>query len=103
MERRLRCYAVIEIETGSFKPECAGKMSFCLSTVDARMRHKDDQPSVGIILCKSKNRLIAEYALRDLHKPIGVSAYKLTRSLPEKLKTELPTVNEIEKELGHDG
>ncbi|OIO06734.1 MAG: hypothetical protein AUJ52_11720 [Elusimicrobia bacterium CG1_02_63_36] len=99
---RLRCYVVIELKTGAFKPEYAGKMNFYLSAVDDRLRHKDDQPSVGIILCKSKNKLIAEYALRDAHKPIGVSAYKLTRSLPEKLKTKLPTVKEIEKELGRD-
>jgi len=97
---RLRCFVVIELKTGAFKPEYAGKMNFYLSAVDDRLRHKEDKPSVGIILCKSKNKLIAEYALRDAHKPIGVSAYKLTRSLPDKLKTKLPTVKEIEKELG---
>lgn len=100
---RLRCYVVIELKAGAFKPEYAGKMNFYLSAVDDRLRHKDDQPSVGIILCKSKNRLIAEYALRDTHKPIGVSAYKLTKALPEKLKGTLPTIKDLEAELGNAG
>lgn len=98
---RLRCYVVIELKTGAFKPEYAGKMNFTLSVVDNRLRHKDDHPSVGIILCKSKNRLIAEYALSDTHKPIGVSAYKLTKALPENLKGTLPTIKDLEAELGH--
>lgn len=97
---RLRCYVVIELKAGAFKPEHAGKMNFYLSAVDDHLRHKDDQPSVGIILCKSKNRLIAEYALRDTHKPIGVSAYKLTKALPEKLKGTLPTIKDLEAALG---
>lgn len=96
---RLRCYVVIELKTGAFKPEYAGKMNFYLSAVDDRLRHKDDQPSVGIILCKSKNHLIAEYALRDANKPIGVAAYKLTKALPEKLKGTLPSPEELEEEL----
>lgn len=98
---RLRCFVVIELKNGPFKPEYAGKMNFYLSAVDDRFRHKDDQPSVGMILCKSKNRLIAEYALRDAHKPIGVAAYKLTKALPEKLKGTLPTIKDLEAELGH--
>ncbi|HBL17871.1 MAG TPA: DUF1016 domain-containing protein [Elusimicrobia bacterium] len=96
---RLRCYVVVELKNGPFKPEYAGKMNFYLSAVDDRLRHKDDQPSVGMILCKSKNRMIAEYALRDTHKPIGVSAYKLTKALPDKLKGTLPTIKELESEL----
>jgi predicted nuclease of restriction endonuclease-like (RecB) superfamily len=96
---RLRCFVVIELKNTPFKPEYAGKMNFYLSAVDARLRHKDDQPSVGIILCKSRKRLIAEYALKDTHKPIGVSAYKLTKALPEKLKGTLPTIKELESEL----
>nr|MBI3612631.1 DUF1016 domain-containing protein [Nitrospirota bacterium] len=96
---RLRAYVVIELKAGAFKPEFAGKMSFYLSAVDDHLRHKDDQPSVGIILCKSKNRVIVEYALRDAPKPIGVSAYKLTKALPEKLKGTLPTIKELEAEL----
>lgn len=97
---RLRCYVVIELKNTPFKPEYAGKMSFYLSAVDDRLRHKDDQPSIGMILCKSHKKLIAEYALRDSHKPIGVSAYKLTKALPEKLKGTLPTIKDLEAELG---
>jgi len=96
---RLRCYVVIELKNTQFKPEYAGKMNFYLSAVDDRLRHKDDQPSVGIILCKSRKRLIAEYALKDTHKPIGVSTYKLIKVLPEKLKGTLPTIKELEEEL----
>ena len=96
---RLRCFVVIELKNTQFKPEYAGKMNFYLSAVDDRLRHKDDQPSVGIILCKSRKRLIVEYALKDTHKPIGVSAYKLSKALPEKLKGTLPTIKELEEEL----
>jgi len=101
---RLRCYVVIELKVGEFKPEYAGKMNFYLSAVDDLLRHKDDQPSIGIILCKAKNKVIVEYALRDTRKPIGVSGYKLTETLPRKLKSELPSVEELEtslKEAGH--
>jgi predicted nuclease of restriction endonuclease-like (RecB) superfamily len=97
---RLRCYVVIELKNTPFKPEYAGKMNFYLSAVDDHLRHKDDQPSIGMILCKSHKKLIAEYALRDSHKPIGVSAYKLTKALPENLKGTLPTIKDIEAELG---
>ena len=99
---RLRCYVVIELKNTPFKPEYAGKMSFYLSAVDDHLRHKDDQPSIGMILCKSHKKLIAEYALRDSHKPIGVSAYKLTKALPEKLKGTLPTIKDLEAELRDD-
>jgi len=97
---KLRCFVVIELKTGEFKPEYAGKMNFYLSAVDDRLRHPDDEPSIGIILCKSKNRVIVEYTLRDTSKPIGVSAYQLTRLLPEKMKGSLPTIEELEAELG---
>ncbi len=96
---RLRCYVVIELKNGPFKPEYAGKMNFYLSAVDDRLRHKDDNPSIGMILCRSRKKLIAEYALRDTQKPIGVSAYKLTKALPEKLRGTLPTIKDIEAEL----
>jgi len=99
---RLRCFVVIELKNTQFKPEYAGKMNFYLSAVDDRLRHKDDQPSVGIILCKSRKRLIAEYALKDTHKPIGVSAYKLLKTLPEKLKGALPAIKELEEELAKE-
>jgi hypothetical protein len=90
---------IIDLKTGSFKPEYAGKMNFYLAAVDDLLRHPDDNPSIGIILCKSKNKIIVEYALKDTSKPIGVSAYRLTRTLPEELKATLPGVEELEKEL----
>jgi len=96
---KLRCYVVIELKTGEFKPEYAGKMNFYLSAVDDLLRHPDDRPSIGIILCKSKNKVIVEYALRDTTKPIGVSSYRLTRALPEEIKSSLPSVEELEREL----
>ena len=96
---KLRCYVVIDLKTGEFKPEYAGKMNFYLSAVDDLLRHPDDKPSIGIILCKSKNKVIVEYALRDTTKPIGVSSYRLTRALPEELKESLPGVEELEREL----
>lgn len=99
---RLRCFVVIDLKMGEFQPEYAGKMNFYLSAVDDLLRHKDDQPSIGIILCKAKNKVIVEYALRDTRKPIGVSGYKLTESLPKKLQGKLPTVEELEKELRKD-
>lgn len=96
---KLRCYIVIDLKMREFQPEYAGKMNFYLSAVDDSLRHPDDEPSIGLILCKSKKRLIVEYALRDTSKPIGVSAYKLTKSLPKKLKGSLPTIKELETEL----
>lgn len=96
---RLRCFVVIELKVGEFQPEYAGKMNFYLSAVDDILRHKDDHPSIGIILCKAKNRVIAEYALRDTRKPIGVSGYKLTETLPKNLKGELPSIKELETSL----
>lgn len=99
---KLRCFVVVELKNGPFKPEYAGKMSFYLSAVDDRMRHTDDQSSVGIILCRSKNKLVAEYALRDVRKPIGVSAFRLTKALPAELKGTLPSVGELEDELGSE-
>ena len=96
---KLRCYIIIELKAGEFKPEYAGKLNFYLSAVDKILKHEDDKPSIGIILCKSKDRIIAEYALKDMSKPIGVSEYKIVHSIPEKLKTSLPTIDELEKEL----
>lgn len=93
---RLRCFVVIELKVGEFQPEYAGKMNFYLSAVDDLLRHKDDHPSIGIILCKGKNKVIAEYALRDTRKPIGVSGYKLTETLPKNLKGELPSIVELQ-------
>lgn len=97
---KLRCFIVIELKKGDFKPEYAGKMNFYCSAVDDLLKHQTDQPTIGLILCQTKDRILAEYALRDVHKPIGVSEYELTRSLPENLKSSLPSIEEIEAELG---
>ena len=96
---KLRCYVIIDLKTGPFKPEYTGKMNFYLSAVDDLLRHPDDQPSIGLILCKSKNAIIAEYALRDTKKPIGISLFRVTESLPAGLKGSLPTIKELEDEL----
>lgn len=96
---RLRCYVVIDLKISEFQPEFVGKMNFYLSAVDEQLRHADDQPSIGIILCKTKNKVIVEYALRDTSKPMGVSTYQLTESLPKQLKGSLPSVEELEAEL----
>ena len=92
---------MIELKIEDFKPEFAGKMNFYLSAVDEQMRQADDNPSIGIILCKGRNEVIVEYALRDTSKPMGVAQYSLTpgRSLPERLQQDLPTVTELAKEF----
>jgi predicted nuclease of restriction endonuclease-like (RecB) superfamily len=96
---KLRAYVVIDLKMRSFEPEFAGKMNFYLSAVNDLLRHPDDQPSIGLILCKTNDRFVAEYALRDINKPIGISEYRLAESLPEKLKGSLPTIEELESEL----
>ena len=93
----LRCYVVIDLKVVPFKPEFAGKMNFYLSAVDDQLCHSDDQPTIGLILCKERNRLVVEYALRDTTKPMGVATYRV---LPRKLKGELPTARQIEKGIG---
>jgi hypothetical protein len=85
---------------GAFKPEYAGKLNFYLSAVDDLLRHPHDKPSIGLILCKSKNGIVAEYALRDIAKPLGISEFKHLETLPDQLKGTLPTIEEIEAELG---
>jgi predicted nuclease of restriction endonuclease-like (RecB) superfamily len=95
----LRCFVVIDLKMDDFKPEFGGKMNFYLSAVDDLLRHPTDQPSIGIILCKLKNQVVAEYALRDLRKPMGISEYSLTGSLPNQLKSNLPSVEQLEAEL----
>jgi predicted nuclease of restriction endonuclease-like (RecB) superfamily len=93
----LRCYVVIDLKVVPFKPEFVGKMNFYLSAVDDQLRHPDDQPPIGLILCKERNRVVVEYALRDTTRPMGVATYRV---LPRKLKGELPTAREIEKGIG---
>ncbi len=97
---KLRCFCVIDLKMTPFKPEYAGKMNFYLSAVDDMLRHPDDQPSIGLILCKTKNRIIAEYALRNTTTPMGISEFRHLEKLPEQLKGTLPTIEEIEAELG---
>lgn len=97
---KLRCFVVIELKTGPFKPEHAGKMNLYLGAADDFLRHPDDQPSIGLILCKSRNKVVAEYALRDMNKPIGVASYRLTKALPAALAGRLPTTQELEARIG---
>lgn len=96
---RLRCYVVVDLKIGDFEPEYAGKMNFYLAAVDAQLRHAEDQPSIGLILCRTHDRLIAEYALRDMRAPLGVATYRLTDALPLELKDSLPTISELERTL----
>lgn len=95
---RLKCYVVIELKAGEFKPEYIGKLNFYLSAVDDQLRAADDQPTIGLILCKDKDKLDVEYALRDIHKPMGVSSF-ITKDIPLSVQSQLPTVQEIESEL----
>lgn len=97
--RQLRCLVAIELKIGAFKPEYAGKMQFYLSALNDRAKLQDENPSIGIILCKGKSRTIVEYALKDTKKPIGVSTYKLTDKLPHELKKYLPAPEEMIKRL----
>ena len=98
---KLRCFVVIELKMTDFKAEYAGKLNFYLTAVDQTLRHKDDNPTIGLIICKNKNKHVVEYALRDMTKPIGVSSFstQLMESLPEKLKGQLPTVEQLEAEM----
>ena len=99
---KLRSFVVIELKRGDFKPEHAGKMNFYCSVVDEQLKHESDQPTIGLILCQTKDRILAEYSLRGIDTPIGVSNYELTRALPETLKSSLPSIEEIEIELSSD-
>lgn len=96
---KLRCYVVIELKATAFKPEHTGQLSFYLSAVDAQMKGEHDAPTIGMLLCKSKNKVVAEYALRNIHQPIGVAEYQLTESLPADLQTSLPSIEAIEQAL----
>ena len=100
---KLRCFFVIDLKAKAFEPECVGKMNFYLAAVDDLLRHPDDKPSIGLIICKTKDQVVAEYALRNTTTPIGISEYKLAESLPAGLKGSLPTIEELESELGRTG
>jgi len=98
----LRCFVVVDLKKGDFKPEYAGKMNFYCSVVDDQLRHPQDVPTLGLILCQTKDRILAEYALRDIHKPIGIADYEITRALPGELASSLPSIEAIEAELSRD-
>lgn len=101
---KLRSFVVVELKATEFKPDYAGKLNFYLTAVDEMLKHPDDQPTIGLLLCKTKNKIVAEYALRDINKPIGVSEYetKIVESLPDNLKGSLPTIEELELEFEQD-
>jgi hypothetical protein len=96
---KLRCYVVIELKKGKLKPEYAGKVNFYRSAVDDLLRHELDNPTIGLIICQTSDRVMAEYTLRGMTQPIGVSECQLTCALPEHLKSSLPSVEEIEERL----
>ncbi|MEL7666963.1 MAG: PDDEXK nuclease domain-containing protein [Actinomycetota bacterium] len=96
---RLRCYVVIELKAGAFKPEHLGQLGFYLTAVDMQVKDESDGPTIGLLLCKSKNKVVAEYALRDNARPLGVAEYQLVESLPEQLQGSMPTIEQIEREL----
>ena len=96
---RLKCYIAIELKAAAFKPEHTGQLNFYLSAIDAQIKSPNDRPTIGLLLCKSRNKIVAEYALRNVHSPIGVAEYQLVDSLPKDLKTELPSIEEIETRL----
>lgn len=98
---KLKCYVVIELKSIEFKAEFAGKLNLYLSAVDDTLKTESDNPTIGLLLCKSKSDIIAEYALRGMTQPIGVAEYELSKAIPDNLKANLPTIEEIEKELGN--
>lgn len=97
---KLHCYVVVELKAGAFKPEHTGQLSFYLTAVDMQMKGEQDNPTIGLLLCKTQNRVVAEYALRDSNKPIGVAEYQLVAALPKELQTSLPSIEQLERELG---
>jgi len=99
---RLKCYVVVELKSMAFKPEHAGQLNFYLATVDAQLKAPGDKPTIGLLLCKQKKRLVAEYALSGIEKPIGVAEYQLLRDLPETLERELPSIEQIEAEFADE-
>ena len=96
---KLKCYVVVELKSVKFRAEYAGKMNLYLSAVDDLMKSENENPTIGLLLCKSKSEVIAEYALRGTTQPIGVAEYEIVKSIPTDLKPELPSIEEIEKEL----
>lgn len=99
---KLKCYVVVELKATEFKPEFAGKLSFYTSAVDGEIKDKNDNPTIGILICKSKNDLVVEYALKDINKPLGISQYELTEILPKEYKSSLPSIEEIEAQFENE-
>ncbi len=97
---KLHCYVVIELKAGPFKPEHVGQLGFYLTAVDMQLKSSQDAPTIGLLLCKSKNKVVAEYALRDSARPMGIAEYQLIEALPADLQTSLPSIEQIERELG---
>ena len=97
---KLRCYVVVELKGGKFKPEHLGQLGFYLTAVDMQVKTEQDNPTIGLLLCKTKNKVVAEYALRDTAQPMEVAEYQLIESLPAALQTSLPSIEQIESELG---
>lgn len=100
---KLHCFVVIELKTVEFEPEHTGKLNFYIKAVDSQFKQNGDQPTIGILLCKSKDKTVAEYSLSDINKPIGVSEYQLIKSLPDNLKSNLPSIEDLENELSKIG
>jgi predicted nuclease of restriction endonuclease-like (RecB) superfamily len=96
---KLRCYVVIELKAGAFKPEHLGQLGFYLTAVDRQLRHEHDNPTIGLLLCKSKNKVVAEYALSDKTQPMGIAEFKLLESMPIEWQNSLPSIEQIEREL----
>lgn len=99
---KLKCYVVVELKATEFKPEFAGKLSFYTSAVDGEIKDINDNPTIGILICKSKNDLVVEYALKDINKPLGISQYELTEILPKEYKSSLPSIEEIEAQFQNE-
>lgn len=97
--RRLRSLVAIELKAGKFKPEYAGKMNFYLALLNDKIKQEDENPSIGIIICKSKSKTVVEYALKESKSPIGVASYKLTETLPKEYRDLLPSPQDIEEKL----
>ena len=97
----LRCYFVVELKTVEFEPEFTGKLSFYLTAIDEKMKTENDNPTIGLLLCKGKDKVVAEYALKDVNKPMGISEYKLSAEISEELQNNLPSIEEIEKRINN--
>ena len=99
---RLHCYIVVELKKGEFQPKDVGQLNFYLSAIDNQLKMPEDNPTIGLLLCEKKDKIVAEYSLKDVNKPIGISEYQLSKALPKKLSSDLPSIDEIEAELSYE-